>query len=97
MASVSRRPPAPSQTPLRLARSEEHTSELQSLIRLSYAVFCLKKKSNQQKAKYPIYKMLNEKENKLVLTSYYIKSMVNILETSQYMTLNTHTLQKNKE
>src|SRR3546814_9814928 len=26
------------------ARSEEHTSELQSLIRLSYAVFCLKKK-----------------------------------------------------
>src|SRR3546814_5715196 len=29
------------------ARSEEHTSELQSLMRLSYAVFCLKKKSNQ--------------------------------------------------
>src|SRR3546814_3818480 len=27
-----------------LARSEEHTSELQSLMRLSYAVFCLKKK-----------------------------------------------------
>src|SRR3546814_1207880 len=26
------------------ARSEEHTSELQSLIRISYAVFCLKKK-----------------------------------------------------
>src|SRR3546814_4757814 len=118
MASVSRRPPAPSQTPLRLAcmigskaasndgrpwawskdiyscwwptpslrmtttanmwrssisfrpekpierkddvmkkkdadRSEEHTSELQSLMRISYAVFCLKKKNktqtNQQK------------------------------------------------
>src|SRR3546814_4075955 len=29
---------------LRLARSEEHTSELQSLMRISYAVFCLKKK-----------------------------------------------------
>src|SRR3546814_7161062 len=29
-----------------LARSEEHTSELQSLMRISYAVFCLKKKSN---------------------------------------------------
>src|SRR3546814_4172288 len=28
-----------------LARSEEHTSELQSLMRLSYAVFCLKKKT----------------------------------------------------
>src|SRR3546814_1218940 len=29
-------------------RSEEHTSELQSLMRNSYAVFCLKKKQNQQ-------------------------------------------------
>src|SRR3546814_4794640 len=29
----------------RLARSEEHTSELQSLMRISYAVFCLKKKT----------------------------------------------------
>src|SRR3546814_4678117 len=28
------------------ARSEEHTSELQSLMRISYAVFCLKKKKN---------------------------------------------------
>src|SRR3546814_9821862 len=30
-----------------LARSEEHTSELQSLMRISYAVFCLKKKKTQ--------------------------------------------------
>src|SRR3546814_5621540 len=30
------------------ARSEEHTSELQSLMRISYAVFCLKKKHNTQ-------------------------------------------------
>src|SRR3546814_8193640 len=29
-------------------RSEEHTSELQSLMRISYAVFCLKKKTQQQ-------------------------------------------------
>src|SRR3546814_2193749 len=29
------------------SRSEEHTSELQSLMRISYAVFCLKKKKNQ--------------------------------------------------
>src|SRR3546814_2969036 len=29
------------------ARSEEHTSELQSLMRISYAVFCLKKKTTQ--------------------------------------------------
>src|SRR3546814_4797502 len=32
--------------PRRDARSEEHTSELQSLMRISYAVFCLKKKNN---------------------------------------------------
>src|SRR3546814_9537651 len=31
-----------------LHRSEEHTSELQSLMRISYAVFCLKKKTRQQ-------------------------------------------------
>src|SRR3546814_10776662 len=29
------------------SRSEEHTSELQSLMRISYAVFCLKKKNNK--------------------------------------------------
>src|SRR3546814_3863958 len=31
--------------PTRVLRSEEHTSELQSLMRISYAVFCLKKKT----------------------------------------------------
>src|SRR3546814_6285964 len=40
-ASVRHRPPSP-----RRNRSEEHTSELQSLMRISYAVFCLKKKKN---------------------------------------------------
>src|SRR3546814_2205636 len=33
----------------RFERSEEHTSELQSLMRISYAVFCLKKKKKKQK------------------------------------------------
>src|SRR3546814_3429133 len=32
-------------------RSEEHTSELQSLMRISYAVFCLKKKNNKKHSK----------------------------------------------
>src|SRR3546814_7430372 len=32
-----------------IARSEEHTSELQSLMRISYAVFCLKKKNKPKK------------------------------------------------
>src|SRR3546814_1896477 len=31
-------------------RSEEHTSELQSLMRISYAVFCLKKKNNMKQS-----------------------------------------------
>src|SRR3546814_4726034 len=33
---------------LQLLRSEEHTSELQSLMRISYAVFCLKKKNKKK-------------------------------------------------
>src|SRR3546814_11272008 len=39
----------PSRHPHPLQRSEEHTSELQSLMRISYAVFCLKKKKNKTK------------------------------------------------
>src|SRR3546814_5051619 len=40
---------APKSTQLTdFARSEEHTSELQSLMRISYAVFCLKKKNNRE-------------------------------------------------
>src|SRR3546814_2963872 len=50
--------PAPPSRPLRrgsvrgaggagVTRSEEHTSELQSLMRIAYAVLCLKKKTNQ--------------------------------------------------
>src|SRR3546814_3841025 len=34
---------------IRFERSEEHTSELQSLMRISYAVFCLKKKTKKKK------------------------------------------------
>src|SRR3546814_5951242 len=36
----------------RIVRSEEHTSELQSLMRISYAVFCLKKKKKRYKRTY---------------------------------------------
>src|SRR3546814_4482012 len=39
----------PRTTKILFGRSEEHTSELQSLMRISYAVFCLKKKNNKQK------------------------------------------------
>src|SRR3546814_11757896 len=37
-----------SDTPIWKSRSEEHTSELQSLMRISYAVFCLKKKKTEK-------------------------------------------------
>src|SRR3546814_2348664 len=42
-APVTRSPPRAGRT-----RSEEHTSELQSLMRISYAVFCLKTKQHRQ-------------------------------------------------
>src|SRR3546814_6320761 len=41
--------PVPPKTP---HRSEEHTSELQSLMRISYAVFCLKKKKRKTQMQY---------------------------------------------
>src|SRR3546814_2030907 len=44
-------------------RSEEHTSELQSLMRISYAVFCLKKKKQH---------ILNQQNNNSIHSSYYI-------------------------
>src|SRR3546814_5400447 len=47
LVSIAARERAKSNLPLRppwVSRSEEHTSELQSLMRISYAVFCLKKK-----------------------------------------------------
>src|SRR3546814_4629506 len=40
--------------PRNIPRSEEHTSALQSLMRSSYAVFCLKKNNNKKTQKYKI-------------------------------------------
>src|SRR3546814_9309409 len=42
------------------SRSEEHTSELQSLMRISYAVFCLKKQNNQIKYTSPHISILKK-------------------------------------
>src|SRR3546814_1691346 len=42
---IPKRSATPNDDP-KFARSEEHTSELQSLMRISYAVFCLKKKTS---------------------------------------------------
>src|SRR3546814_10339584 len=50
---IPRRAPPPRHIPQgNLGRSEEHTSELQSLMRSSYAVFCLKKKNIVQNISY---------------------------------------------
>src|SRR3546814_9894186 len=43
-------------------RSEEHTSELQSLMRISYAVFCLKKKKNTQQTQLRINQETNTRD-----------------------------------
>src|SRR3546814_1901771 len=54
-----------------LLRSEEHTSELQSLMRISYAVFCLKKKKkkNNQKKKRKQKKRITQNSYKLTETT----------------------------
>src|SRR3546814_6286323 len=51
-------------------RSEEHTSELQSLMRISYAVFCLKKKKKKTSQTHANIKTLRQqsKQNKLEVT-----------------------------
>src|SRR3546814_5684676 len=48
---------------LRQPRSEEHTSELQSLMRISYAVFCLKKKTKHKTNKLKTYTKRYTKKN----------------------------------
>src|SRR3546814_1145878 len=45
----------PERLPVAGKRSEEHTSELQSLMRISYAVFCLKKKKNHTRLQFHRY------------------------------------------
>src|SRR3546814_10258729 len=51
LAMLVRHKMTKSQGQLEIPRSEEHTSELQSLMRISYAVFCLKKKKKENKHK----------------------------------------------
>src|SRR3546814_1409084 len=64
----------------RLFRSEEHTSELQSLMRISYAVFCLKKKTKQKK------KTKNNYTSKTKYTKKLYKNQLTILHKSTMKT-----------
>src|SRR3546814_7455817 len=54
---LSSEPGVPLTLMLYRPRSEEHTSELQSLMRISYAVFCLKKKKKKQYTQKTYYRM----------------------------------------
>src|SRR3546814_4215043 len=51
-------------------RSEEHTSELQSLMRISYAVFCLKKKTNKKHQSEKSYELDKKKTKDKYMTIY---------------------------
>src|SRR3546814_4971043 len=56
-------------------RSEEHTSELQSLMRISYAVFCLKKKKQIHTSNKSLY---NKKKTVQHYTDYYMHRNINV-------------------
>src|SRR3546814_3385039 len=62
-ADRTRGHPPPRPSPRKGHRSEEHTSELQSLMRISYAVFCLKKKTKKttNKQEHKSTKQINTK------------------------------------
>src|SRR3546814_3843878 len=49
-----------------LPRSEEHTSELQSLMRISYAVFCLKKKNIQAQTQHAKVQIITHNADALI-------------------------------
>src|SRR3546814_3661158 len=66
---------------LRSVRSEEHTSELQSLMRISYAVFCLKKKKIQT----------TKQLSTTTPQTYYISNSVNQREYHCSSTRQTHS------
>src|SRR3546814_10775637 len=56
---------------VRNPRSEEHTSELQSLMRISYAVFCLKKKNHNTHKKKLTNEHIKKQHTKLIKTHIY--------------------------
>src|SRR3546814_1128679 len=69
-----------------LMRSEEHTSELQSLMRISYAVFCLKKKTQLQNYS---SSYTNIKYNiTLLLHQYYYDSTITTMKQQKHKITN---------
>src|SRR3546814_8142955 len=72
--------------PLR-RRSEEHTSELQSLMRISYAVFCLKKKHKQLSNTYKLLKVLPVQTNIIATCS---QIHINVIHPTEHHTHDIH-------
>src|SRR3546814_1783948 len=73
---------------LAAARSEEHTSELQSLMRISYAVFCLKKKNTRRYSQPSTLSLRTQEYNNL---SYSTQSNTHDLHYRQTMSRTTRT------
>src|SRR3546814_4386258 len=82
-ASMARARPCPGsrRSAAATARSEEHTSELQSLMRISYAVFCLKKQNQQT----------NERTNRSICNIERYKSSKTITVRSEGEICHTNT------
>src|SRR3546814_2780736 len=64
-------------------RSEEHTSELQSLMRISYAVFCLKKKKKKQQKKKQVTKISTRMNQNSTSRKKEIKRLVCYIENTK--------------
>src|SRR3546814_9659817 len=72
-------------SPLKSKRSEEHTSELQSLMRISYAVFCLNKKNKNKSVTYNGILHITQSRYKLshTQTLKHLRQMIyNIMQTN---------------
>src|SRR3546814_6409439 len=72
------------------SRSEEHTSELQSLMRISYAVFCLKKKIPRQDTKTHNTSMIKHKNTTQQSLHYQTNHKHKINIRRQYTNISTH-------
>src|SRR3546814_1574321 len=75
------------------SRSEEHTSELQSLMRISYAVFCLKKKKKKQKTINKTTKINNDtkKQHKKSIRIHKYTNEKNNKQNNQMHPMKVHT------
>src|SRR3546814_9492177 len=76
--ALSTRPLAPAS----IRRSEEHTSELQSLMRISYAVFCLKKNTTTNNTEDHTYQEFNSVRLSLVGKQIHVTAKIHIPEQS---------------